>query len=100
MDSSFFTDAIHYWQYARWYERRTNWASSVPILIKDIILHIGKMCPHTNKLPGTRKSFLVYRSVNLAADQRVINNMYHIKNVNAYDSRLKQWMAKFHGMAT
>lgn len=26
--------------------------------------------------------------------------MYHIQNVNAYDSRLKQWMQRFHGVAT
>ena len=26
--------------------------------------------------------------------------MYHIQNVNAYDSRLKLWMKRFHGVAT
>ncbi|MEO7031554.1 MAG: hypothetical protein ABI351_06170 [Herbaspirillum sp.] len=25
---------------------------------------------------------------------------YHIQNVNAYDSRLKVWMYRFHGVAT
>lgn len=28
-----------------------------------------------------------------------MSNIYHIQNVNAYDSRLKQWIAKFHGVA-
>ena len=26
--------------------------------------------------------------------------IYHIQNVNAYDSRLKSWMQHFHGVAT
>jgi hypothetical protein len=43
---------------------------------------------------------IIHYSVNIATGQRVINNIYHIQNVNAYDSRLKQWMAKFHGVAT
>ena len=38
------------------------------------------------------------RPVNVAAGQRVIDGIYHIQNVNAYDSRLKQWMVKFHGV--
>jgi len=29
-----------------------------------------------------------------------MNNIYPIQTVNAYDSRLKQWMKKFHGVAT
>ncbi len=47
-----------------------------------------------------RHAKIAHRPVNIAAGQRVINNIYHIQNVNAYDSRLKQWMAKFHGVAT
>jgi hypothetical protein len=30
----------------------------------------------------------------------VIAGVYHIQNVNAYDSRLKGWMHRFHGVAT
>lgn len=30
----------------------------------------------------------------------MIAGVYHIQNVNAYDSRLKQWMRRFHGVAT
>ncbi|MDP3331599.1 MAG: IS1595 family transposase, partial [Methylococcaceae bacterium] len=26
--------------------------------------------------------------------------VYHVQNVNAYDSRLKTWMQRFHGVAT
>ena len=43
---------------------------------------------------------ITHRPVNLAAGKRVIAGVYHIQNVNAYDSRLKQWMQRFHGVAT
>ncbi len=39
-------------------------------------------------------------SVNLAAGIRVKQHVFHIQHVNAYDSRLKQWMLRFHGVAT
>lgn len=32
--------------------------------------------------------------------QRVRDGAFHIQNVNAYHSRLKNWMARFHGVAT
>ena len=31
---------------------------------------------------------------------RVVDKVYHIQNVNAYDSRLKGWMQRFSGVAT
>ena len=43
---------------------------------------------------------LAHRAINLSAGQRVIAGVYHIQNVNAYDSRLKAWMHRFHGVAT
>lgn len=43
---------------------------------------------------------ITHRPINLAAGIRVIANVYHIQNVNAYDSRLKVWMQRFHGVAT
>jgi hypothetical protein len=30
----------------------------------------------------------------------VVAGVYHIQNVNAYDSRLKNWIRRFHGVAT
>lgn len=33
-------------------------------------------------------------------NQRVIGKEYHIQNVNSYISRLKGWMARFHGVGT
>jgi len=38
--------------------------------------------------------------VNLSAGIRVVEHAYHIQNVNAYHGRLKEWMARFHGVAT
>ena len=31
---------------------------------------------------------------------RVVAKVYHVQNVNVFDSRLKNWMYRFHGMAT
>ena len=43
---------------------------------------------------------ITHRPVNLAAGGRVIAVVYHVQNVNAYDSRLKEWMRRFHDVAT
>jgi len=69
----------------------------IPLLNKDVILCTDGM--HTYKQIA-RQANIVHRPVNIATGQRVVNNIYHIQNVNAYDSRLKQWMKKFHGVAT
>ena len=34
------------------------------------------------------------------AQQQRVRGAFHIQNVNAYDSRLKEWMRRFHGVAT
>jgi hypothetical protein len=43
---------------------------------------------------------VTHRPVNVKAGQRVIAGVYHIQNVNAFDSRLKNWMRRFQGVAT
>jgi len=43
---------------------------------------------------------LVHKPINLSAGIRVVDNAFHVQNVNAYDSRLKTWMDRFHGVAT
>ena len=40
-----------------------------------------------------------HETVNLSQGQRV-NGAYHVQIVNAYHSRFKQWLARFHGVAT
>jgi transposase-like protein len=41
-----------------------------------------------------------HHPVNVSAGQRVIAGVFHIQNVNAYDSRLKTWIRRFNGVAT
>ena len=43
---------------------------------------------------------IAHQPVNLSAGIRVVDNAFHLQNVNAYDSRLKGWMSRFHGVAT
>lgn len=43
---------------------------------------------------------LAHCPINLSKGIRVVGKVYHIQNVNAYDSRLKTWMRRFHGVAT
>lgn len=40
------------------------------------------------------------KAVNVKAGIRVVERVFHVQNVNAYDSRLKSWMHRFHGVAT
>lgn len=47
-----------------------------------------------------REMGLTHRAINVQQGIRVIDGAFHIQNVNAYDSRLKQWMRRFHGVAT
>ncbi len=42
---------------------------------------------------------IVHESVNLSAHIR-IRQAFHVQNVNAYYSRLKAWIARFHGVGT
>ena len=68
-----------------------------PLLPADVIL-----CTDGAKsLAAVAKEMgITHRPVNLAAGQRVVAGVYHVQNVNAYDSRLKEWMRRFHGVAT
>ena len=45
------------------------------------------------------KAKLAHVPLNLSAGERV-KGIYHIQNVNNYDSRLKTWMRRFNGVAT
>jgi hypothetical protein len=43
---------------------------------------------------------LIHKRLNVAAGVKVIDKVLHIQNVNAYHSRLKEWLQRFYGMAT
>ena len=49
---------------------------------------------------AARQAGIAHRALNLSAGIRVLGGVYHIQNVNAYDSRLKAWMERFHGVVT
>ena len=72
-------------------------AALKPIMANDAIL-----CTDGCKAlsAAAREIGIAHRSINLAAGVRVVAKVYHVQNVNAYDSRLKEWMRRFHGIAT
>ena len=47
-----------------------------------------------------RATGIAHRPLNIQHGPRVVDGVFHIQNVNAYDSRLKGWMRRFHGVAT
>lgn len=72
-------------------------AALKPLLASDAVL-----CTDSGKALGAtvREIGITHRPINLAAGIRVVGKVYHVQNVNAYDSRLKAWMIRFHGIAT
>jgi transposase-like protein len=46
-----------------------------------------------------REAEISYESINVHAKQRV-RGAIHVQNVNAYHSRCRQWLRRFHGVAT
>jgi len=69
----------------------------MPILEPDAILCSDG---HRSYQAFARISGIIHQPVNLAAGIRVADKAFHVQNVNAYDSRLKGWMQRFHGVAT
>ena len=43
---------------------------------------------------------LTHKIINASAGEYIKEGAYHIQNVNAYDSRLKNWMRHFNGIST
>ena len=43
---------------------------------------------------------LIHKRLNVSAGIKVLDKVFHIQNVNAYHSRLKEWLIRFHGVAT
>jgi transposase-like protein len=68
-----------------------------PLVDKDAIL-----CTDGARVYQTvaRDMGLTHRAINVQQGIRVIEGAFHIQNVNAYDSRLKEWIRRFHGVAT
>ena len=68
-----------------------------PVLDADAVL-----CTDSNAIYHcfAERAHIAHTPVNLSAGIRVIDHAFHIQNANAYHSRLKGWMARFHGVAT
>lgn len=68
-----------------------------PLLATDVILCTDGAAAYT---VIARNLHIEHRPVNISQGVHVVRGAYHIQNVNAYDSRLKGWLARFHGVAT
>jgi transposase-like protein len=69
----------------------------LPALAPDVLL-----CTDASSAYAliARQAGIQHEPINRAAGEYVRNRVFHIQNVNAYDSRLKGWMYRFHGVAT
>ena len=67
-----------------------------PVLAPDVVL-----CTDGSSAlaAAARHIGVEHRALNVSAGQRV-RGPWHIQNVNAYHGRLKEWMRRFHGVAT
>ena len=67
------------------------------VLDKDIML-----CSDGSAVYSTfaKETDIAHKALNMSAGIRVIDKVFHIQNVNAYHSRLKEWTRRFHGVAT
>ena len=68
-----------------------------PLIDKDVLL-----CSDGNRIyqAFAKTNNLTHKIINASAKEHVKEGAYHIQNVNAYDSRLKNWMRHFHGVST
>ncbi len=75
---------------------------AVRSVLESVIDHDAILCSDGSPVfvSLAKKLHIAHQPVNVSAGIRVINHAFHIQNVNAYDSRLKGWMARFHGVAT
>lgn len=67
-----------------------------PVLANDVLLVSDANASYRY---FAREAGISHEAVNLSAGLR-INGAFHVQNVNAYHSRLQQWMERFHGVAT
>lgn len=69
----------------------------VPVVAEDVLLCSDKK---TSYRAFANRHHLTLETINASAKEYVKEKIYHIQNVNAYDSRLKSWMKRFNGVAT
>lgn len=67
-----------------------------PVLDRDVLLVSDANASYRY---FAKEAGISHESVNLSAGARA-KGAFHVQNVNAYHSRLHQWMHRFHGVAT
>jgi transposase-like protein len=72
------------------------------VILKSYVGSVSSVCSDAN---STWRGFagdsgISHIELNASKRQRIIKNIYHIQNVNAFHSRLKKWMDRFKGVAT
>lgn len=72
-------------------------AHLLPMLSQDALLCTDNAAAYA---VIARKAGIRHEPINVSAEGYVRDSVFHIQNVNAYDSRLKGWMARFNGVAT
>lgn len=77
-------------------------AAHIVTALKPIISNDTLLCTDSGTAicAAAKQLHIAHRAVNLSAGVRVLAGVYHVQNVNAYGSRLKTWMIRFHGVAT
>jgi hypothetical protein len=50
-------------------------------------------------LAAAKEIGVTHRPINVSAGLHVVSGVCHIENVSAYDSRTKNWIRRFHGVA-
>lgn len=71
-------------------------------VLKGILAQDAVLCADGSSvyLRVAREQAIPLKAVNIKAGIRKVEGAFHIQNVNAYHSRLKGWMHRFHGVAT
>ena len=77
-------------------------AEHVTAVLRPLVDRDAILCTDSAGVYGAyaRTCGIAHRTINIRRGIRVIEGVFHIQNVNAYDSRLKTWMRRFNGVAT
>lgn len=68
----------------------------LPVLERDVLLVTDANAAYRH---FARETGITHEAVNLSAGERV-RGALHVQNVNAYHRRLREWLVRFHGVAT
>lgn len=76
-------------------------AETVAGALKTVIAPDSLLCTDASTVLAAfaSKNGLLHYAINASAGHRVEFNTFHVQNVNAYHSRMKHWMARFHGVS-